>query len=145
MRAWQVQLGVGACATHESQCIQKIGKSSMLLCALLTQAYQILRRGGVPEDNIIIMMQVLVGCCMHTALQPCSIFAGVVPAWSACMVVVLKCSCPFSLFHLTTMQDDLARSGFNPHPGKVFNKPGGPDVYNGISVVSGAAMHAGEP
>lgn len=55
---------------------------------LFLQAYQVLKHGGVNEDNIIVMVQ-----------------------------------------------DDLAGNYMNPHPGKVFNKPNGPDVYEGVTLV----------
>ncbi|KAL3138308.1 hypothetical protein ABBQ32_006119 [Trebouxia sp. C0010 RCD-2024] len=50
-------------------------------------AYQILRHGGLPEENIVVMMA-----------------------------------------------DDIATSPSNPHPGQVFNRPGGPDVYDGVPI-----------
>ncbi|CAK0784835.1 hypothetical protein CVIRNUC_008040 [Coccomyxa viridis] len=50
-------------------------------------AYQILRHGGVPEENII-----------------------------------------------TMVQDDLANNFMNPHPGKLYNKPGGPNVYKDVKL-----------
>jgi glycosylphosphatidylinositol transamidase (GPIT) subunit GPI8 len=59
---------------------------------LYLQAYQVLRKGGIPDDHIVLMIQ-----------------------------------------------DDLAHSEFNPHPGKIFNKPGGPDVYQGVKAVSSYA------
>lgn len=52
------------------------------------QAYQVLKRGGVKEENIIVMMQ-----------------------------------------------DDIAHNYMNPHPGKVYNKPNGQDVYEGVPLV----------
>lgn len=58
------------------------------LCGAAAQAYQILKHGGVPEENII-----------------------------------------------TMVQDDLANNYMNPHPGKVFNRPHGPDVYKGVPLV----------
>jgi legumain len=48
-------------------------------------AYQILKRGGLDDDHIVVMMA-----------------------------------------------DDLAGNFMNPHPGQVFNQPGGPDVYDGV-------------
>ena len=33
------------------------------------------------------------------------------------------------------VQDDLAHNYMNPHPGKVFNRPHGPDVYKGVPLV----------
>ncbi len=30
--------------------------------------------------------------------------------------------------------DDIANNPQNPHPGKVFNRPGGPDVYAGVPI-----------
>ncbi|KAK9806827.1 hypothetical protein WJX72_004028 [[Myrmecia] bisecta] len=48
-------------------------------------AYQILKQGGLNDDNIIVMME-----------------------------------------------DDIANNAMNPHPGKIFNRPGGPDVYKGV-------------
>lgn len=30
----------------------------------------------------------------------------------------------------------------NPHPGQLFNRPKGPDVYAGVKIVSGAGAHA---
>ena len=53
------------------------------------QAYQVLRRGGVPAERIIVMAY-----------------------------------------------DDIARNEENPHPGKLFNAPGGADVYAGMRIVS---------
>ena len=35
---------------------------------------------------------------------------------------------------ITMMYDDLAYSAQNPFPGRLFNRPGGPDVYEGVSV-----------
>ncbi|CAL5223295.1 g5786 [Coccomyxa viridis] len=59
-------------------------------------AYQILRHGGVPEENII-----------------------------------------------TMVQDDLAKNFMNPHPGKIYNKPGGPNVYKDVTLdYTGAAVTA---
>ena len=52
------------------------------------QAYQILKRGGIDDDHIVVM---------HT--------------------------------------NDLAGNFMNPHPGQIFNKPGGPDVYEGVPLV----------
>ena len=34
------------------------------------------------------------------------------------------------------MADDLAHNPLNPHPGKIFNKPGGDDVYEGVPKVT---------
>ncbi|XP_024364237.1 vacuolar-processing enzyme gamma-isozyme [Physcomitrium patens] len=48
-------------------------------------AYQILKRGGLKEENIVVFMY-----------------------------------------------DDIAYSTENPHPGKIINKPDGPDVYQGV-------------
>lgn len=39
------------------------------------------------------------------------------------------------------MADDIATSPANPHSGQVFNRPGGPDVYDGVPIVS--QPHAG--
>ena len=52
------------------------------------QAYQVLKRGGLSDDHIVVM---------HA--------------------------------------DDLAHDIQNPHAGKLFNKPGGPDVYVGLPKV----------
>ena len=44
------------------------------------------------------------------------------------------------------MADDIAGNYQNPHPGKIFNSPGGPDVYEGVPVVSAVGkvpMHNG--
>ena len=30
------------------------------------------------------------------------------------------------------MYDDIANSKENPYPGKIFNRPNGPDVYAGV-------------
>ena len=35
---------------------------------------------------------------------------------------------------ITFMFDDIARNVENPHPGKLFNRPGGEDVYDGVVV-----------
>lgn len=32
------------------------------------------------------------------------------------------------------MYNDIAHDPSNPVPGKVFNKPGGPDVYSGVHI-----------
>ena len=55
---------------------------------LRLQAYQVLRKGGLDDDHIVVMMA-----------------------------------------------DDLAQNYLNPHPGKLFNKPGGEDVYEGVPLV----------
>ena len=34
------------------------------------------------------------------------------------------------------MADDIANNPLNPHPGKIFNKPGGQDVYEGVPKVN---------
>ena len=52
------------------------------------QAYQVLRKGGLSDDRIVVMVA-----------------------------------------------DDLAENYMNPHPGKVFNRPGGEDVYKGVPLV----------
>ena len=52
------------------------------------KAYQVLRRGGLDDDHIVVMMA-----------------------------------------------DDLAHNYQNPHPGKIFNKPGGENVYEGVPTV----------
>lgn len=57
------------------------------------QAYQILRKAGVKEDNII-----------------------------------------------TMMFDDIAHNPMNPHPNQIFNAPGGPNVYEGVKIVSGLGV-----
>lgn len=57
------------------------------------QAYQILKRGGLDDDHIIVM---------HT--------------------------------------NDLAGNWMNPHPGRVYNRPGGPDVYKGVPLVGDPAQ-----
>jgi hypothetical protein len=36
---------------------------------------------------------------------------------------------------IVMVQDDLANNYMNPHPGKVYNKPNGPDVYEGVPLV----------
>ena len=51
-------------------------------------AYQILKRGGLKDENIIVFMY-----------------------------------------------DDIAYSSENPYPGKIINKPDGPDVYEGVPKV----------
>lgn len=51
-------------------------------------AYQILKRGGLKDENIIVFMY-----------------------------------------------DDIAHNSENPYPGKVINKPDGPDVYEGVPKV----------
>ncbi|KAL6779593.1 VPE1 [Auxenochlorella protothecoides x Auxenochlorella symbiontica] len=62
----------------------------------VAHAYQVLLRGGIKEDRIIVMMF-----------------------------------------------DDVARHPMNPHPNKLFNAPGGPDVYQGLRVdYSGTAVNA---
>jgi legumain len=33
------------------------------------------------------------------------------------------------------MYDDIANNEDNPYPGKIFNKPNGPDVYHGVPKV----------
>ena len=63
----------------------------LLICfceADISHAYQIQRKGGLIEENII-----------------------------------------------TFMYDDVATDPKNPWPGKIFNRLGGPDVYNGVKVV----------
>ncbi|XP_075231671.1 legumain-like [Lycorma delicatula] len=35
---------------------------------------------------------------------------------------------------ITMMYDDIARNERNPFPGKIFNKPGGPNVYKGVHI-----------
>ena len=37
---------------------------------------------------------------------------------------------------ITMVQDDLAKNFMNPHPGKMYNRPGGPDVYEDVKLVS---------
>ena len=37
---------------------------------------------------------------------------------------------------MVMMADDIATSPANPHPNQIFNRPGGPDVYDGVPVVS---------
>ena len=34
------------------------------------------------------------------------------------------------------MADDIAENPNNRHPGQIFNRPGGPDVYDGVPIVS---------
>lgn len=41
------------------------------------------------------------------------------------------------------MYDDVASSESNPHPGQLFNRPGGEDVYAGIQIVRGGAVAQG--
>ena len=33
------------------------------------------------------------------------------------------------------VQDDLAKNFMNPHPGKIYNRPGGPNVYKDVTLV----------
>ncbi|VDK65124.1 unnamed protein product [Anisakis simplex] len=35
---------------------------------------------------------------------------------------------------ITMMYDDIANSEDNPYPGKLFNRPHGPDVYHGVKI-----------
>ena len=51
-------------------------------------AYQILKRGGLKDENIVVFMY-----------------------------------------------DDIAHNSENPYPGKIINKPDGPDVYQGVPKV----------
>jgi glycosylphosphatidylinositol transamidase (GPIT) subunit GPI8 len=51
-------------------------------------AYQILKRGGLKDENIVVFMY-----------------------------------------------DDIAHNSENPYPGKIINKPDGPDVYEGVPKV----------
>lgn len=37
---------------------------------------------------------------------------------------------------MVMMADDIATSPANPHPNQIFNRPGGPDVYDGVPIVS---------
>lgn len=39
------------------------------------------------------------------------------------------------------MSDDLANNIMNPHPGKLFNRPYGPDVYEGVPLVCSARLN----
>lgn len=57
-------------------------------CGRCLQAYQVLKRGGLDDDHIVVMMA-----------------------------------------------DDLAQNYLNPHPGKVYNRPDGEDVYEGVPLV----------
>ena len=43
---------------------------------------------------------------------------------------------------ITMVQDDLANNFMNPHPGKLYNKPGGPNVYKDVKLVSNALLSA---
>lgn len=43
---------------------------------------------------------------------------------------------------MVMMANDIAGNYQNPHPGKIFNSPGGPDVYDGVPVVSGSHQDA---
>jgi len=62
----------------------------------ICHAYQVLKKGGLSDEHIIVMMA-----------------------------------------------DDVADSVANPYPGKVFNKPNGPDVYEGIKIdYSGSDVNA---
>ncbi len=36
---------------------------------------------------------------------------------------------------ITMMYNDIAHNEENPHRGKIFNKPGGKDVYAGVVIV----------
>lgn len=60
----------------------------MLWKADVCHAYQILKRGGLKDKNIIVFMY-----------------------------------------------DDIAYDSENPYPGKIINKPDGPDVYEGVPKV----------
>lgn len=53
----------------------------------VAHAFQLLKRGGIPQEHIVVMMY-----------------------------------------------DDVAHSPFNPYPGQLFNRPGGKDVYEGITI-----------
>lgn len=56
----------------------------------------------------------------------------VLPIPSACNPQVLKRGGLEDENIIVMMADDIARHAFNPYPGKLFNKPGGPDVYQGV-------------
>ena len=43
---------------------------------------------------------------------------------------------------ITMVQDDLANNFMNPHPGRLYNKPGGPNVYKDVKLVSKSALSA---
>lgn len=90
-----------------------------------------LRRGGIKDDRII-------GVC------PAAVVGGAVtcccsrrcPA-AAILTVAARLSPPrIPPLPAVLMYDDVAHSESNPHPGQLFNAPGGPDVYAGIQIVS---------
>lgn len=41
---------------------------------------------------------------------------------------------------ITMMYDDIAHNEQNPHPGKLFNRPGGDNVYEGVKIVSDTSV-----
>ncbi len=59
----------------------------------------------------------------------------------SCMTTLLACCAVLRLGSalqeniITMVQDDLAKNFMNPHPGKIYNRPGGPNVYKDVTLV----------
>ena len=59
-------------------------------------------------------------------------------------VLLLRCKSHVPrCLQVVMMYDDVAMDPNNPHKGKLFNRPGGPDVYEGMPIdYSGDAVNA---
>lgn len=113
------------------------------------QAYQVLRRGGIKDDRIIgahgcCCSEERLLCCCHRRVPAARLL---LPPTCCCRSSAAALRCCLHALSIAAaaspllppavlMYDDVAHSESNPHPGQLFNAPGGPDVYAGITIVS---------
>jgi hypothetical protein len=106
------------------------------------QAYQVLRHGGIKEENIVVMVRpcgpaapcASVARCAFSHLLSVRRFFCLLLEWGG--LEARYASVPdLASASAAQVQDDLVDNPFNPHPGKIFNRPGGPDVAAGVKPV----------
>ena len=87
-------------------------------------------------DSNIWVQQIEIGFSAEahaqTALQARSLNHGTNPI-AGCLVLMPGGEPQENI--ITMVQDDLAKNFMNPHPGKIYNKPGGPNVYEDVTLV----------
>ena len=103
------------------------------------QAYQILRHGGVPEVCAHFSSVYLRTSFPALNMQACN---SVCTYIQGAPLELHTSKHPLQENIITMVQDDLASNFMNPHPGKLYNKPGGPNVYKDVKLVSKAAFSA---
>lgn len=153
----------------------------------VAHAYQVLKKGGIPDERIVRFSHALIACCTWQSctstwllkvgaacgcrsrdyfalpnigglrnnfpygidcINIAPLTAGKASAhfltYGGKLILLLCCEIFVSRsVQVVMMYDDVALDPNNPHPGKLFNRPGGPDVYEGMHIdYTGDAVNA---